>query len=123
MTEYFDALNELTELGYEFEVEGNILKIRNPSLGVFPSDVVNPFMKIIQDYEEEVKDFLRIYCSRCTGIAYGTYPGGRKYCRGCYFATFNEHFSGDFWKIMKKNIWKMVHENIVTAPDENGKRK
>lgn len=78
-----EAARKLAHLGYRFTVRGEVIKAKYEGPGNPDPHQVRPLLEAVKVHREEVRDFLKIYCLRCGGVAFCPDYEGHPLCLAC----------------------------------------
>jgi hypothetical protein len=80
-----DAVMQLTNLGFHFRVEGEVVKVRFEGRDKPDPGQVAPLLNLVRQHKDEAREFLRCYCPTCGGVCLGTFADGQERCLACHW--------------------------------------
>jgi hypothetical protein len=86
------AITELVRIGYEVDIEGEKITMRYRGSGLPNPAQVLPILDLVRQHKEDVQFFLRCYCPKCGGAAFGIFAGVSR-CMACYWDELTRLYS------------------------------
>lgn len=77
-----EAVMALTRMGFQFRLQGSGIMTQYAGHSKPDPDQVAPLWALVRKHKDEVRYFLRSYCSFCGGCVSGRF-NGQDLCMGC----------------------------------------
>jgi hypothetical protein len=82
-----EAVMELTRIGFRFRLDGEAVKVRFQGEQTQDLAAVSPLLDFVRQKKEDVRFFLKCYCSFCGGCCFIPDYEGQPLCLTCDWAA------------------------------------